>query len=97
MGVGVGATSLVIIGVGLTGQVILLTGVGVTGLVIMGVWVIGVEIMMLRRVGGGVMLVPHCYRMTRKPHCSTSISANSAQLPAICSKRGTCRPDSPGK
>jgi hypothetical protein len=59
--------------------VVVRVGLGVTGHVIIEVRVIVV----VRSGGGGVMLIPHCYRITPKSHCSTSTAATSAQLQAI--------------
>jgi hypothetical protein len=51
---------------------------------------VGVRVIVLVRAGsGGVMLIPHCYRITPKSHCSTSTGATSAQLRAIRSGHGS--------
>jgi hypothetical protein len=39
--------------------------------------------------GGGAVLIPHRYRMTRKSHCSTSTSAICAQLRTVRDDHGT--------
>jgi hypothetical protein len=49
--------------------------------------VVGLVIMMAG--GGGAVLIPHRYRMTRKSHCSTSTSAICAQLRTVRDDHGT--------
>jgi hypothetical protein len=101
MRVGMGVTGAVImlVGMGMTGRAIVLVGVGIgmTGPVVMmvGVRMIGpgivrvVGLVIMMAGGGGAVLVPHRYRMTRKSHCSTSTSAICAQLRTVRDDHGT--------
>jgi hypothetical protein len=73
------------VGIGMTGAVVMMVGVRMIGPGI--VRVVGLVIMMAG--GGGAVLIPHRYRMTRKSHCSTSTSAICAQLRTVRDDHGT--------
>jgi hypothetical protein len=73
------------VGMGVTGAVVMMAGVRMIGPGI--VRVVGLVIMMAG--GGGAVLIPHRYRMTRKSHCSTSTSAICAQLRTVRDGHGT--------
>jgi hypothetical protein len=76
---------LVGVRIGMTGAVVMMAGVRMIGPGI--VRVVGLVIMMAG--GGGAVLIPHRYRMTRKSHCSTSTSAICAQLRTVRDGHGT--------
>ena len=88
---GMGMTGPVIVrvrvGMGMTRPVIMLVGVemGMIGPGI--VRAVGLVIMMVG--GGGAVLIPHRYSMTRKSHCSTSTLAICAQLRTVRDDHGT--------